>query len=188
MYRKLKASVKKIVGPVLRRSAARHFPKTDAIRIAPGFTMGKYVHIRMQGSDMRIDIQPNVTFREFCSIAMEGKAELVIQRNVFFNNYCSVNCLEKIVIGENTLFGEGVKLYDHNHLYETAPVFKVHTDLFTTAPITIGSNCWIASNVTILKGVTIGDNVIIGANNLIYQSIPSNTLIKAKTDLTMTQL
>ena len=75
------------------------------------------------------------------------------------------------------MFGEGVKIYDHNHKFSTDPV-KVEKGAFTTAPVRIGRNCWIGSNVTILKGVTIGDNVIIGTHCLIHQSIPSNSIVK----------
>ena len=87
-----------------------------------------------------------------------------------------------ITIGKNTLFGEGVKLYDHNHKYHFNELkeLKISRDEYKIGDITIGANCWIGSNVTILNNVEIGDNVIIGANNLIYKSIPSNTIVKAK--------
>ena len=90
------------------------------------------------------------------------------------NNYCSINCLENIEIGENTLFGEGVKIYDHNHQYSSE---KIEHQKFTTAPVKIGKNCWLGSNVIILKGVTIGDNVILGAGCVIYKDIPANSIV-----------
>lgn len=86
------------------------------------------------------------------------------------NNYCSINCLEKIEIGENTLFGESVKIYDHNHQYSSEKIEH-------QAPIKIGKNCWFGSNVIILKGVTIGDNVILGAGCVIHKDIPSNSIV-----------
>lgn len=182
-----KQEIKKLVNPYRRKHAAlRRFPSGAGMNISPDFTTGRYINIQVQGAGIQITIEPRVTMREFCNIAVEKNAHLRIAHDVFFNNCCSVNCLDKIDIGAHTLFGEGVKIYDHNHSYDTHPVFKVHPNLFTTAPVSIGSNCWIASNVTILKGVTIGDNVIIGANNLIYKSVPSNSIVKAKTDLVIT--
>lgn len=119
----------------------------------------------------------NIDIRNNFNLVLAKKANLIIEDNVFMNNNCSINCLESIVIGENTLFGEGVKLYDHNHQYEP---LKVYHKEFTTSSIKIGKNCWLGSNVIILKGVTIGDNVIIGAGCVIHKDVPVNSIIVNK--------
>lgn len=132
----------------------------------------------------KIDIANSVTCRSNCFMYVGKNAELIIEENVFFNNNCSVNCLESIEIGESTIFGEGVKIYDHNHLYKKMnDVLHVDREDFSTKKVTIGKNCWIASNVIILKGVVIGDNVIIGANCLIHKSIASNVIVKCSQNL-----
>lgn len=124
------------------------------------------------------------TLLNYCNILVYPNAKLTIGKRVFFNNYCSINCLEKIEIGNDTIFGEGVKLYDHNHLInKKTKSIDVAKEQFNTAPIKIGNGCWIASNVVILKGVTIGDNVVIGANCVIHKSIPSNTIVKNNQNL-----
>ncbi len=122
-------------------------------------------------------------FRNYVHILVEKNAILEIGDHFFMNNFCSINCLHSISIGNNTLFGENVKLYDHNHAYQTEPEFKLFHSDFTKAPITIGSNCWLGSNVTVLKGVTIGDNCIIGAGCVVYKDIPSNTTVVNRQDL-----
>ena len=43
-------------------------------------------------------------------------------------------------------------------------------------PITIHSNCWIASNVVITGGVTIGEGCVIGAGSVVTRDIPPNSL------------
>ncbi len=144
--------------------------------ISFNFKIGKFRNLYIEDGSI-FNIHSSVVLREFCSIYIASRAELIINRGVFFNNYCSINCFKKIEIGEESIFGEGVKMYDHNHQYSNVDL-KVEINQFTTNPIRIGSNCWIGSNVTILKGVTIGDNVIIGANCLIYKSIPSNSIVK----------
>lgn len=144
---------------------------------------GKFPVVDFKGNEFRVGIGKKVEFRNYCNIMIYNKAKLEIGDNVFFNNYCSINCLGEIVIGDNCLFGEGVKFYDHNHEYCFQDnVLSVEKDKFSVGSIRVGKNCWIGSNVTILKGVVIGDNVIIGANNLIYKSIPANVIVKAKTD------
>jgi acetyltransferase-like isoleucine patch superfamily enzyme len=160
----------------------KRFPKSTTICIHETFLTGEYMRISVSKT-AKIEILENVTFRAFGNIVVEQAGTLLIGKNVFFNNYCSLNCLDEITIGENTLIGESVKIYDHNHKYSNAPQFYVHPDQFSTAPVHIGQNCWIGSNVVILKGVTIGNNVIIGANNLIYKSVPSNTVVKLKSEV-----
>src|SRR5690606_41248061 len=74
------------------------------------------------------------------------------RRSSDLNNYCSINCLKDIEIGENTLFGEGVRIYDHNHQYsyENAHL-NVNPREFTFGAVKIGQNCWLGSNVVVLK-------------------------------------
>lgn len=128
----------------------------------------------------KIKIGKNVTIRKRLNV-VHGE-NVSIGNNVFFNNDCSINALGKIIIGDDCLFGENVKMYDHNHIFSdlNKPIRKQGMKV---GEIIIGNNCWICSNVTILSNVTIGDNVIIGANCLIYKSIPSNTIVKCKSQL-----
>jgi acetyltransferase-like isoleucine patch superfamily enzyme len=151
----------------------------SGVKISATAVFEEYFSYDIPSVDFLLTFEEKVHFKRYCHLLLYSKSELIIKKNAFFNNYCSINCLEKIEIGENTMFGEGVKLYDHNHLYEVTDKLTVFKDRFKTSPIVIGNNCWIGSNVTILKGVTIGDNVIIGANNLIYKSIPSNTVVRS---------
>ena len=125
----------------------------------------------------KIFIKKGVNTRKHCNFLVWNNAELAISENVFFNNYCSINCLERIEIGENTFFDEAVKLYDHNHLIPKNELLTISKDKFTTAPITIGKNCWIASNVTILKGVTIGEGAIVAAGSVVTKTIAPYTLV-----------
>ncbi len=126
----------------------------------------------------RINIGDQTLFRSYCSVLCGDEGVLNIGSRVFFNNYCSINCLHEISIGDDSIFGEGVRLYDHNHGFrqEGIPFWK---QPMKKASINIGTNCWIGSNTIILSNVKIGDNVVIGANNIIYKSIPSNSIVKS---------
>ena len=137
----------------------------------------------MEGA--KVTIGRNAAFRGNCSLLVHSGATLTISDNVFFNNFCSVNCLGSIAIGENTIFGEGVRMYDHNHKNQigSSGALEIETQEFSIGSISVGKNCWIGSNVTILNNVEIGDNVLIGANCLIYKSIPSNSIVKHKEEL-----
>lgn len=123
-------------------------------------------NLYLEGS-ARLDLN-NVSSRRNLSIVI-CNGEMSIGDNCFFNNDCSINCLDKVTIGKDTIFGESIKIYDHDHLVDDD--YFVNKNKFITAPVSIGENCWIGSNVTILKGVHISDRVIIGANAVVHKSI-----------------
>ena len=124
----------------------------------------------------RINIGNKLGIRKGFNIIIGKNAKVTIGNGVFFNNYCSVNSLGEIMIGDDCIFGEGVKIYDHNHLYKSTENIKQQG--FSIGQVKIGNNCWIGSNVTILNNVSIGNNVVVGANCLIYKSIPDNCIVK----------
>ncbi|WP_455667105.1 acyltransferase [Phocaeicola sp.] len=116
------------------------------------------------------------TFRERFNLTIE-KGEVCIGKNVFFNNDCSLTCNgTSITIGDGSIFGENVKIYDHNHCYHDRSL-PIKMQGYSFAPVKIGSHCWIGSNVMILKGVTIGDNVVIGAGCIVYKDVPRDVII-----------
>ncbi len=147
------------------------------VKIGNNFKFGDFCNFIFNEHLKMARLKDGVNLRSYINIIVGENAELTIGSGVFLNNYCSINCLEKIEIGEQTLFGEGVKLYDHNHQYSEDPHFIVEHQKFNTSPIKIGKNCWLGSNVTVLKGVTIGDHVIVGAGVLVYQDIPANSMV-----------
>jgi acetyltransferase-like isoleucine patch superfamily enzyme len=171
-----------------RRQKLNKIKSLPNVSIDDSLFLGEDSGFDIEGVCKELKIYKNVSTRRFCNFMLRESATLIIYENVFFNNFSSINCLGYIEIGHNTTFGEGVKLYDHNHKYGYNNENKLMTDRanFNIGKIIIGNDCWIGSNVTILNNVEIGDNVIIGANNLIYKSIPSNTIVKAKVEQVLT--
>jgi len=92
----------------------------------------------------------------------------------FFANSgnCYIQGINKVYIGDHTLFAPGIKIISANHDKND---LKKHDK--TTAPIIIGKNCWIGANVVILPGVTLGDNVIVAAGAVVSKSFPSDVTI-----------
>lgn len=119
------------------------------------------------------------SFRDGFHLMIEKSGKVEIGDNVFFNNECSINAHTGIRIENNCVFGENVKIYDHNHRYNDSDI-PIHRQGFKASEIVIEENCWIASNVVILEGVTIGKNCVIGASNVIFQSIPANSVVVNK--------
>lgn len=141
------------------------------------FKLGKGTTWIIHPKRTSFSIGKDTDFRNNINFVVGKSASLVIEQGVFMNNNCSINCLEAITIGEGTLFGEGVRIYDHNHKYQRKEKLIVDHKLFTTSPVKIGANCWLGSNVIVLQGVTIGANTIIGAGCVIHKDIPENSII-----------
>lgn len=108
-------------------------------------------------------------------------ARISIGRRCFFNNYCSINCHESITIGDGCTFGEGVRIYDHDHDFRGLK--QKGEAPYITAPVTIGDGVWCGSNVLILKGVSIGSHAVVGAGTVVVHDVPPDTLIYAKQNL-----
>lgn len=124
----------------------------------------------------RFSLGKGSTWRKGISVTIGKNGRIRIGENCFFNNFCSLNSMKNIVIGDNTIFGENVKIYDHNHRFNKLDLIKKQG--YSIGEVIIGSNCWIASNVTILKGAVIGDDCVIGANVVVSGIIPNGTIMK----------
>lgn len=130
----------------------------------------------------RLEIGKGCSFRTGVYIHITDNGKIVMGENCFFNRYCSICSKAMISIGNHSIFGENVKIYDSNHKF--GDINKpISEQGYLTEPIKIGNNCWVGSNVTILKGVTIGNNVIIGANCLITSDIADSVVVRNRSEL-----
>ncbi|MBR6422308.1 acyltransferase [bacterium] len=142
-----------------------------------------YLKMRFHG---KIDLGTNFRVRKrFCCLIRNGK--VTIGDNVSFNNNCSVTALNSVKIGNDTIFGEGVKIYDHNHSFHK-DAGLIRTQPIKMGSVTVGNNCWIGSNVVLLKGTEIGDGCVIGAGCVISGKIPINTLVRCNQSLTYEEI
>ncbi|MDN3658897.1 DapH/DapD/GlmU-related protein [Ferruginibacter paludis] len=85
---------------------------------------------------------------------------------------CYIQGINKIYIGDHTIFAPGIKIISANH---NKSDFSKHDK--SIGPIRIGSNCWIGANAVILPGVQLGDNVIVGAGSVVTKSFGDNLVI-----------
>lgn len=131
-----------------------------------------------------VELGKNVHGRGGFNVIIDEDGILQIGDGCFFNSNCSINVKSKVEIGNDTIIGEHVYIYDHDHKYGDRTRL-VKDQGFSKSPIIIGRNCWIGSNVTILKGVHIGDNCVIGAGCIIHNDIPDNTLVYLNTNVVL---
>lgn len=115
-------------------------------------------------------------------IMIDKNGKLDIGDNVFFNRHCTIGVVEKIEIDDGTIFGEMVKIYDHNHRFRNSKIL-IKNQGYTSSAIKIGKQCWIGSGVIILKGANIGNNCVIGAGCIIDYAVPDNTIVTQTKDV-----
>lgn len=125
----------------------------------------------------RIRIGKDFSCRRNLILKCEKGGNLTIGDHVFFNNSCSVYCLNKITIGNNVLIGENVHFYDHNHRFNRKGT-KIQDSGRSLGEIHIGDNVWIGTGCVILPGTWIGENSVIGAGCVIHGIVPKNSVVK----------
>lgn len=104
-------------------------------------------------------------------LSTTADARIVVGRLAGVAHAVELIAAEEISIGENSLLGPYVAIYDSSlhQLEEDDPVKQ--------APVRIGKNVWVGHGATILNGVTIGDQAVIGAGAVISRDVPPRTLV-----------
>ena len=104
----------------------------------------------------------------------------VIGSGFYANAHLTVLDSSPVTIGNGVQLGANVSLLTATHPlryqernFHTWPDGR-STSLLYSKPITICSNCWLASNVTVTGGVTIGEGSVIGAGSVVTRDIPEN--------------
>lgn len=101
---------------------------------------------------------------------------LIIGDNVGISPNCFIQVRGTVKIGNNVLFGPGVKLFSESHNFENPDKF-INEQGETRKGVIIEKGVWVGSDVTILDGVTIGDNAVIAAKSLINRDVPPFSIV-----------
>lgn len=123
---------------------------------------GGYVNL---GSGVKIN--RNVTI-----VAVGGNID--IGNKCFLAGNCVMVAHENIIVGENCMFGPGVTVYDHDHIFDSTGVLSKG---YKSGRVCIGNKCWIGANAIILRGTQIGDGCIIGAGTVVKGMIPPHSIV-----------
>lgn len=127
----------------------------------------------------KIFIGNAVTFQRNNSLSSVFGGELHIGSRCHFNRNCIIICQKEIIIKDDVIFGPGVTIYDHDH------IFSYHGILpgFKLGSVVIEKGCWIGANVTILRNTHIGECCVIGAGTIIKGDIPSHSIVTSNREL-----
>lgn len=92
--------------------------------------------------------------------------KVTIGDHAWIGDHAILYSLADIRIGAHSVVSQLSHLCTGSHAIESAS-FAI-----TAAPITIGSQCWIASDVFIAPGVTIADAAVVGARSSVFHDLP----------------
>lgn len=101
---------------------------------------------------------------------------IIIGDNVSMGYNYQINCIDKIVIGNNVLFGSNIFITDHFHGASNIDETYISPNkraLYSKGPVVIDDNVWIGQNVSVMPNVVIGEGCIIGANSVVTHDIPA---------------
>lgn len=118
--------------------------------------------------------------RHNVELNIRDKAVLEIGSDVFLNSGCVITARERVSIGDHTIFGPNVVIYDNDHKICNG---KVLDNEFETAPVVIGRNVWIGAGAIILKGSVIEDNCVIAAGSVVKGRVESNHILIQKRNM-----
>ena len=124
-----------------------------------------------------LKIEKNFRTRRNVEINVRDKAEVVIGNNVFFNSGCIVTARRSVKIGDNTIFGPNVMVFDNDHAVADG---KICDNKFVCDDIVIGNNVWVGAGSIILKGTEIQDNCIIAAGSVVKGKVESGKIYVQK--------
>lgn len=101
--------------------------------------------------------------------------EIQIGERVYLNESCLAVSRGRILIGDDTLLGPGVYIYDHNHRFNKKSISR---DMFEAGDVIIEAGCWIGAGCMILKGAWVGKGSVIGAGSVVHGRIPPHSLVR----------
>lgn len=121
-----------------------------------------------------------------CLLLVERDASLSLGEHVSLSRGVQIVCHGEIKIGAETMLGNNVLLFDHDHDFRAPGGLAERA--YRTAPITIGKNVWIGAGTILLRGTTIGDNSVVGAGCVLKGDYPPDSVIVQKRETEVTPI
>ncbi len=131
-------------------------------------------HIEL-GDDISLNSYPDGELYKCGLFTQIDSALIKIGNNCKFNGTI-IQARNKIIIGDDSIFGHGVVVLDSNSHNVSLDWMTRRTGKIVDSPVIIGKNVWVGRDSIILKGVHIGNNSIIAAGSVVTKDVPDNQL------------
>ena len=159
----MKNRILKIIGQLLYKLVARHFPASYE-KITGNISK----HFRafcakliLEECGSNVNIEKNADFA----------ANIKIGNNSGIGKNSSVGAFTEI--GDNVMMGEACLIYTRNHKFDRTDIPMCLQGCYEYRPVIISDDVWIGARVIILPGVKIGKGAIIGAGAVVTGEIPA---------------
>jgi acetyltransferase-like isoleucine patch superfamily enzyme len=162
-----------IIGKIVQEIKYKYhhieFEKRKYIKLSDNVTIKDYTLLSGYKGGKLI-IAPHVMICRFCKIMTCGGV-IDIKSNVQIGEYCTITGQGNVLIEENVLMADNIKIIANQHNYDRIDI-SIKKQGCHHKEIIIRSGSWIGINVTILSGVTIGRNSVIGAGSVVTKDVP----------------
>lgn len=101
---------------------------------------------------------------------------LTIGNDVGISPNAFISVRGSVTIGDNTIFGPGVKIFAENHIF-TDKNTPIYLQGATRKGVSIGEDCWIGADAVILDGVSIGKGCVIAGGAVVNKDVPDFTIV-----------
>lgn len=101
---------------------------------------------------------------------------LTIGNDVGISPNAFISVRGSVSIGDNTIFGPGVKVFAENHIFKdrNAPIYLQGA---ARQGVKIGNDCWIGADAVILDGVHIGNGCVVAAGAVVTKDVEDYSVI-----------
>jgi acetyltransferase-like isoleucine patch superfamily enzyme len=143
---------------------------------------GAYIRFPIEGNvlealdDGRLQVGEGTLLEPGCWLTIGDGGSLVIGEGCFLNKNVMVAVLDRVAIGDHTMFANGCFVGDAAHRFDDPEVPITWQGVTSKGPTTIGSNCWLGVNCVVTSGVTIGDRCVVGANSVVTEDLPAGVI------------
>lgn len=143
---------------------------------------GAYIRFPVEGDvlealdDGRLTIGEGTMLEPGCWLTIAPEGRLKIGEGSFLNRGTMVAVLDRVEIGDHTMFANHCFIGDANHRYDDPTVPITWQGFESKGPTIVGSNCWFGVNSVVTSGVTIGDRCVIGSNSVVTTDLPSGVI------------
>ncbi|MHB8449185.1 MAG: acyltransferase [Mycobacteriales bacterium] len=143
---------------------------TSRLSLGPGVQLGDGALLSLRGGSLEVGAGSQL--RRGVTLQVGGR--LAIGAGVVVSTGTVLHCAEELDIGDLTIVGEYSTIADSAHR-RTPPGVPIH-HYVRTAPVRVGSNCWLGARCAVTSGVTIGDQVFVGAHAVVTRDVPAGWL------------
>ena len=101
---------------------------------------------------------------------------LVVGNNVGINRDCYVAVRGRVKIGNDVIFGPGVKIFSENHNYSDLDK-PIRLQGVTKLETSIGNDVWLGANAVVMPGVSIGDGCIVATGAVVTKDVMKYAIV-----------